>query len=63
MSLGADVRVDDDSAVRWASLMGRLEMVKYLVSLGAEVRADDDLAVDWASSHGHLEVVGLRPSA
>ena len=37
VSVGADVRVHDDEAVRWASLNGHLEIVKYLVSLGAQL--------------------------
>ena len=53
MSIGADIRANDDLAVRWASSNGHLETVKYLVNVGA----DDDLAVRWAISNGHLETV------
>ena len=35
VSLGADIRAQDDLAVRYASWSGNLELVKYLLSLGA----------------------------
>jgi hypothetical protein len=37
VSLGADIRSEDDYAVRWASKYGHLEMVRYLVSQGADI--------------------------
>ena len=37
VSLGADIRIGDDWAVRWASENGHHEMVKYLCSLGADI--------------------------
>ena len=46
---GADVRADNDYAVRKASKNGHLETVKYLVSQGVNVRADNDYAVRRAS--------------
>ena len=57
VSIGADVRTDDDFAVRWASENGHLETVKYLVSVGADIRAHNDYAFRLASSNGHLETV------
>ena len=57
VSLGADIRIGDDWAVRWASENGHLEIVKYLVSLGADIRSYNDYAVRWASAKGHLEMV------
>ena len=55
---GADVRVDNDYAVRGASQNGRLEMVKYLVEkCGADVKTCNNYAVQFASANGHLEVV------
>ena len=57
VSQGADIKYNDDYAIRCASANGHLEVVKYLVSLGANIRADDDYAVRLASSRGHLEVV------
>ena len=57
VSLGADIRSQNDWAVRWASEKGHLEMVKYLVSLGADIRSYDNWAVQLASYFGHLEMV------
>ena len=39
VSLGADIRSENDWAVRCAAGNGYLEMVKYLVSLGADIRS------------------------
>ena len=36
-SIGANTIADDDYDLRWASLIGHLEVVKYLVSLGANM--------------------------
>jgi ankyrin repeat protein len=33
--MGADFRADNNYAIRWASLYGHLEVVKYFVSMGA----------------------------
>ena len=38
VSLGADIRADNDYAVQEASRNGHLDVVKYLVSLGAELK-------------------------
>jgi ankyrin repeat protein len=38
VSQGADIHVDDDEALRWASLSKDLKIVKYLISKGAKVR-------------------------
>ena len=57
VSQGADIRADDDFAVRWASENGYLEVVKYLVSQGADIRAVYDFAVRLACENGYLEVV------
>ena len=54
---GADVRADDDFALRWTAGNGHLEIVKLLVEQGANARAKDDYALRWAASNGHLEVV------
>ena len=54
---GADIRADNDFAVRNASYNGHLEVVKYLVSQSANIRADNDEAVRWTSRNGHLDVV------
>ncbi|AKI79733.1 putative ankyrin repeat protein [Acanthamoeba polyphaga mimivirus] len=57
IDLDADIKADNDSAVRLASKKGYLEIVKYLVSQGANIRSDNDYAVRLASRKGHLEVV------
>ena len=54
---GANVRVDDDHALRWAASHGHLEIVKYLVRVGANVRADNDYALQLAAEYGNLEIV------
>ena len=55
---GADVRSNNDYAVRRASMYGHLEVVKYLIEDGgANARAEDDCAARCASQHGHLKVV------
>ncbi len=57
MSVGADIHAQDDDTLRWASIAGHLEVVKYLVSEGADIHAENDCAARWASVKGHLEVV------
>ena len=55
---GADVRADNDYAVRFASQNGHLEVVKYLVEkCKADVRARNHWAVRRTLLNGHLEVV------
>ncbi len=54
---GADIRDQDDRALRRASQEGHLEVVKYLAGLGANIHAQDDKAMRWASENGHLAVV------
>jgi ankyrin repeat protein len=54
---GANVRADNDYALRWAAEKGHLETVKYLVSVGANVRARDDWALRYAAEKGHTEVL------
>jgi ankyrin repeat protein len=57
ISLGSDIRICDNFAVKVCSRYGYLEVVKYLVSVGADIHAENDYAVRWASHCGHLEVV------
>ncbi len=57
VSLGANIRSENDFALKYASRNGHLEVVKYLVSLGANIHADYDYAVKYASQNGHLDVV------
>ncbi len=54
---GADIHVEDDYALRWASNNGHLEVVKYLVGQGADIHADNDRALRWAAEEAHTEIV------
>ena len=54
---GANIHADKDSALRWASRNGYLEIVKYLVEHGADIHALNDYALRFASANGHLEIV------
>ncbi len=56
LSKGADVHALN-SALRWASENGHLDVVRYLVKHGANIHANNDQALRWASEKGHLEVV------
>ena len=49
----------NNTAIRWASYNGHLEVVKYLMSLPGNIdpSADNNYAIRWASRNGHLEVV------
>ena len=53
--------VFDEWPIRWASLYGQLEVVKFLVSI--EVRDLDDWAMCFAAESGHLGVVKYLVSA
>ena len=57
LSQGADIRDDDDAALRWAAFHGHLEIVKFLVTQGANIHANEDRALRWSASYGHLEIV------
>ena len=57
VSLGADIKAEDNYIVRLASGSGHLETIKYLVSLGADIKAQNNYAVQLASEYGHLETV------
>ena len=54
---GADIHVNNDEVLIWASYNGHLEIVKFLVESGADIHADRDASLKWASKEGHLEVV------
>ena len=53
--IGADIRFDNDYAVRIASVKGHLEVVIYLTERGANIRVLYDYAIRWA-----LEMVILK---
>jgi hypothetical protein len=46
-----------DTAFRWSSYWGYLEVIKYLVENGADIHSCDDYALGCASYFGRLEVV------
>jgi hypothetical protein len=54
---GADIHIDNDEAIRWASLNGHLEIVKFLFGKGADIHADNNCAIRMASKNGHFEIV------
>jgi len=54
---GADIHLNDEQALGWASEYGNLDIVKYLVSLGADIHENDDIVLRFASKNGYLEVV------
>lgn len=47
VSLGTDIRINDDYTIKLASLYGHLEMVKYLVSLGADIQSQIIYLFEW----------------
>ena len=57
ISLGADIKIENNKSVILACIKGHLETVKYLVSLGADITAQDNAAVQIACEFGHLETV------
>lgn len=56
---GANIHVNDDLALQWASGNGHLEIVRLLIENGANIHAKNDYALRWASEKGHLEIVQL----
>ena len=54
---GADIRTQNDAALRLAAGNGHLEVVKYLHEQGANIWVQDDEALRYAAARGHLEVV------
>ncbi|PWA03570.1 hypothetical protein BB558_000297 [Smittium angustum] len=54
---GADILVENDGALKFASFFGHLKVVKYLVENGSDIRSGNDMALREASFYGHLKVV------
>ena len=54
---GADILLNNNYAVQWASEYGFLAVVKFLVNKGADIRANNDYALRMASANGHLAIV------
>jgi ankyrin repeat protein len=53
----ADIHVDGQEPINWASRNGYLDIIKCLIEYGANIHSDDDDSLCWASSNGHLDVV------
>jgi hypothetical protein len=49
---GADIHIEDDYALRYASYGGHLETVKFLVESGADIHVYNDLPLGLASKKG-----------
>ena len=62
LEAGANVRTEDDFALRRAARMGHADVVQLLLEAGADVRAKDDLALRWAAEYGHADVVKILES-
>jgi ankyrin repeat protein len=54
INLGANIRADDDAAIRYASFFNKWDAVKVLVENGADITADDNLPVKSASENGNF---------
>ena len=54
---GANVRANNDVAIRKSAMYGHLDMLKYLVENGACINARDDEALRFAASGGYLDMV------
>lgn len=60
---GGDVNVQNDIALREASVYGHLEMVKFLLSKGANVKPYHYEAERWAIQQGHDEIAKILVQA
>jgi hypothetical protein len=56
---GANIRANDDCALRWAAENGHTETVELLLDRGADIHAGNDCALRWAAVKGHTEIVKL----
>jgi ankyrin repeat protein len=56
---GADIHVNNDILIIWASKDGHLELVNFLIEKGINIHADNDNALRKACENGHLETVKL----
>ncbi len=53
---GADVRADEDYALRMTAEIGSFASIKYLHALGANIRAKNDIAMVTAAGRGDLRI-------
>jgi len=56
---GANIHVDNEWVLKWASRNGNLGLVKFLVEHGSDIHTDNDRVLRWASRDGYLEIVKL----
>jgi ankyrin repeat protein len=57
VSLGIDIKLKNNQAIKDACENGKIEIVKYLIELGADFRVNNDLPIKLASEYNHVEVV------
>lgn len=53
----ANIRVEDDWALRRAACKGHLHVVESLIKAGSDAHAGDDDALRSAAEHGHIQVI------
>ena len=53
----ANIHVDGDSPIKYASELGYTDIVKYLVEKGADIKTFGEECIRKAGSNGHFEVV------
>ncbi|KKP94623.1 MAG: hypothetical protein US03_C0017G0001, partial [candidate division TM6 bacterium GW2011_GWF2_36_131] len=56
---GANVRAQDDSALRWAAGSGHTDTARLLLDRGANIHAQNDYALRCAAENGHTDTVRL----
>ena len=56
-SVGENIYVEGEFALRMSAELGRLDLVKFLIEHGAYVHAENDAALRMSASNGHFEVV------
>ncbi len=59
LEYGANVNINDDYPLRYASENGYLEMVKLLLKYGANPNAYNNYAIDMAKENGYTEIYNL----
>ena len=59
IDLGANIHINDDSAIIWASSNGHLSIVELLINSGANIHAQNNQAIICASCQGYLSIVKL----
>jgi len=56
---GADIHIDEELTLKWASENGHLEIVELMIEHVANIHARRECALKWASNNGHFEIVKL----